>query len=151
MIKTYFAMPITYYNDPGLLNDINFLKSIGYDPYIPNSATDEAGYESHGIEYFRNLISTGDFRLLVFRSFAGIRYAGNISAGVAEEIRHAFSCNIPISELTQNKDGVRKLTISNANETSMRSYDITQTRKMIEHIRSNHLYLNGLGGIEAIL
>lgn len=150
MIKTYFAMPVTYYNDRGLIKDIDFLRSFGYDPYIPNSEFDDIGYRRHGIGYFRDLILTGNFKFFVFRSFASSGYKWNIGAGVAEEIRCAFSNDIPVSELTHDKEGARKLTIFNVNETSARSYDIAQTRKLIEHIRSNNLHLNGLGEIRTI-
>ena len=150
MIKTYFAMPVTYYNDRGLIKDVNFLKSIGYDPYIPNSEADDIGYKKYGIEYFHYLISNNDFKFFVFRSFASSGYKWNIGAGVAGEIRCAFNNDIPVSELTHDKEGTRKLTIFNVNETPARSYDIAQTRKLIEHIRSNNLHLNGLGEIRAI-
>lgn len=137
-IQSYFAMPVTYYKDPGLKNDVELLKELGYDTYVPSSPEDEAGYKAFGMAYFTDLIEIKQFGALFFRSFAN----GGIGAGVANEIGVAFNLDIPVMEVLN--DGNPR--ILGFHELGHREMTIGQTRHFIGVIK-NISDLDGLGAI----
>jgi len=116
-MKVYFAMPTTYFDDPGLQQDIEKMDLAEHQIYVPNSPEDEAGYKAMGMDYFRSLIAEKGFSLLVFRSFAN----GRIGKDVADEIGTALNLGIPVCEvvdqgrpqlLAHHQLGVRELTVA---------------------------------------
>lgn len=47
MIPIYFAMPVTHYKTIELQSDIEFLKTLNYIPYVPDSEKDNIGYKQY--------------------------------------------------------------------------------------------------------
>lgn len=137
-IPAYFAMPVTYYDDPNLKQDVKLLEELGYTPYVPNSPEDDAGYKAHGMKYFTDLIEKKGFGALFFRSFAN----GLIGAGVANEIGVAFNLNIPVLEVVNDWNP----RILGYHELGRREMTRSQTRHFIGVIK-NISDFDGLGTI----
>ena len=137
-IQPYFAMPVTYYTDPRLDRDVEMLRELGYDTYVPSNPEDEAGYKAYGMKYFTDLIRIRQFGTLFFRSFAN----GGIGSGVANEIGVAFNLDIPVMEVLN--DGNPR--ILGFHELGEREMTRDQTRHFIGVIK-NVADFDGLGTI----
>lgn len=107
-LTVYYAHPLSLYGTPQEDRDVDMLRQIGFEVYNPNSKKDDEQYANRGMGLS---IIEEQCNLLAFRAFPD----GNISSGVAQEIRHARILCLPILELP---NGIirRELTIEQSKE-----------------------------------
>ncbi len=91
-MKIYYAHPLSLFNTPTEKRDVKTLESLGLEVVNPNHPDHQAGYEQHGMEYFRAIVAGCD--AVAFRAFP----EGSIGAGVHKEITE-FAETKPVIEL----------------------------------------------------
>jgi len=148
MIPVYFAMPVTHYHTAELKSDLEYLDSMEYAPYVPSSDEDEAGYKAYGMKYFTDLLNSGRFKGLVFRSFAD----GAIGQGVATEIISILNQALPVLELRDLDPfdcfSKYRLNAVSRDEVTRRELNVSDTRSRIKLLKEHSNLLDGLGHVK---
>jgi len=116
-MKIYYAHPLYIYNTPQEQRDMDLLNTVFPSHTIinPNNPEADALYkETWSMDVFFELVRDCD--LLVFRATP----SGQITAGVAAEIREAINCGISVLEIPSMVNS--------------RSMNVEQTREYLKEI-----------------
>lgn len=93
MKTAYYARPISLYNSPQDLRDIETIKQLGFEILNPNKEELQKRHATEGMDVFYEAVSECD--VVFFRSFPDLK----ISAGVQGEINKAIELNRIVIEL----------------------------------------------------
>ena len=108
-LKVYYAHPISLFGTPTQKRDMELLEALGLEIINPDDEEKQAGYESNGIEYFKEVVARAD--VVAFRAFPD----GTIGAGVVMEITE-YTEGKPVIEIPTGINK-RALTVDQTRET----------------------------------
>jgi hypothetical protein len=120
--RIYYAHPLTEYDTVEEAGNVDMLQKMGFEVINPNSPGIQAVFKDEGSEYGMRYccdLIRSQADVLVFNAFPD----GTIGAGVASEIKAAYSRNIPVIEIPQS--------------TAPRELSIAETKRKLAHIRAN--------------